>query len=178
MSASLGATLLGLMRLRAGPQDLPHSPSLMVGLLLATIALEHVAGQKLAGTSDGLPLRAALAVILGLGLPYLILHVGRRSARFVQTATALIATGLCFALIVLPVIASVGKLPEDPAELTSGQMLFGWISLVLLVWKLAVHGSIFRHALEVPLRQGVLLAVALMLVEVSLGVIIVAARAS
>jgi hypothetical protein len=57
-------------------------------------------------------------------------------------------------------------------------MLFGWLSLALLAWKLVVQGSIFRHALEIPLRQGVMLAVALMLVELAASVLLVATRAS
>lgn len=178
MSAHLVGTLAGLMRLRAGPQDLPHSPALLAGFLVASIALDHYAARTLGGATDGLATRAALAIGVALGLPYLILHVARRSARFVQTATAIVATGLLFALLVLPVIAVVGQLPEDPAEITAGQMLFGWLSLALLAWKLVVQGSIFRHALEVPLRQGVMLAVALMLVELAAGVVLVAARAS
>lgn len=171
-------TLVDLMRLRAGPQDLPYSPALLAALVIASIALDHQAARHLGDATDGLAVRVALALVVGLGLPYLILHVARRPARFVQTATALVATSLLFALLVLPAIALVGTLPEDPAELTAGQMLFGWISLALLAWKLVVQGSIFRHALEVPLRQGVLLAVALMLVELAAGVLLVASRVS
>lgn len=178
MSADVLGTLFGLMRLRAGPQDLPHSPALLAGLVVASVALDHYAARQLGGATDGLATRVALALAVGLGLPYLILHIARRTARFVQTATAIVATGLMFALLVLPVIAVVGQLPEDPAEITAGQMLFGWLSLALLAWKLVVQGSIFRHALEVPLRQGVMLAVALMLVELAAGVVLVAARAS
>ncbi len=178
MSANLLGTLFGLMRLRAGPQDLPHSPTLLAAAVVASVALDHYAARTLGGATDGLVTRAALALAVGLGLPYLILEVAGRRARFVQTATAITATSLLFALLVLPVIAVVGKLPEDPSEITAGQMLFGWLSLALLVWKLVVQGSIFRHALEVPLRQGVMLAVALMLVELAAGVVLVAASAA
>jgi hypothetical protein len=178
MSTALLGAVAGLMRLRAGPQDLPHSPTLLAGLLVASVALDQVAAQQLGGASGGLALRIGLVIVVGLALPYLILHVARRTARFVQTASAIIATGLCFALLALPIVAMVGKLPEDPAEITSGQMLFGWLSLALLVWKLVVQGSIFRHALDVPLRQGVLLAVALMLFELAVGVVLVAARSA
>jgi hypothetical protein len=176
MSALL-ATIAGLMRLRAGPQDLPYSPPLLAALLVAQVGLDGLAAHHF-GAGDGLLLRAVVAVLVGLGVPYLVLSVARRTARFVQTATAIVATGLAFALLVLPVVALVGRLPDDPAELTAGQVLFGWLSLALLAWKLVVQGSIFRHALEVPLRQGVLLAVALLLVELAAGLLIVASRAA
>jgi hypothetical protein len=178
MSATFPATLLRLMRLRSGPQDLPYSPALLASLVVASIALDFYAARTLGGANDALAIRAALAIAVSLGLPYLILHIARRSARFVQTATAIVATSLLFALLVLPVIALVGQLPEDPAEITAGQMLFGWLSLALLAWKLVVQGSIFRHALEIPLRQGVMLAVALMLVELAASVLLIATRAS
>jgi hypothetical protein len=146
-------------------------------LVIAQVALDHVVARHFGGSSDGMVLRVAIAVLVGLGVPYLVLHAAKRTARFVQTATAIVATSLAFALLVLPMVSVVGKLPEDPAEITAGQMLFGWLSLALLAWKLVVQGSIFRHALEVPLRQGVLLAVALMLVELAAGVVVIASRA-
>jgi hypothetical protein len=177
MAASVVGTILGLMRLRTGPQDLPYSPALLAGLVVVQVALDALVARQFGQGADGMPLRVVLAVLVGLGVPYLVLHVAKRTARFVQTASAIVATSLAFALLVLPIVAVVGRLPEDPAELTLGQMLFGWLSLGLLAWKLVVQGSIFRHALEVPLRQGVLLAVALMLVELAAGLAVVAARA-
>jgi hypothetical protein len=155
-----------LLLLRRGPQDLPYSPALLGGLCVVALLVDHALAVE-----GGAPIgRLLFSLAMLVGLPAMALQMANLAARWVQTATALVATGIVFSLVALPVVSGVGRLPEDPTQLSSSQMVFGWLAVVLLVWQLAVKGSIFRHALGVPLRAGVLLAVAFFAIELVLGV--------
>ncbi|MFN7550301.1 MAG: hypothetical protein ACK59M_17870 [Pseudomonadota bacterium] len=158
-----------LLLLRRGPQDLPYSPALLGGLCVVALLVDHALAVTL--VEGGAPIgRLLFSLAMLVGLPAMALQMANLAARWVQTATALVATGIVFSLVALPVVSGVGRLPEDPTQLSSSQMVFGWLAVVLLVWQLAVKGSIFRHALGVPLRAGVLLAVAFFAIELVLGV--------
>lgn len=165
----LPALVRDLCLLRRGPQDMRHSPSLLLGLVVASFLLDiTVAGQFARGGPDPGP-RVALGHAVVLGLTWTALAMGGRQARFVQTASALIATGMVFTLATIPVLWGVGDLPREAGQLTGTQIAFGWLSLALLAWQLAVRGHILRHALELPLRHGVLVAVVFFATEVLLA---------
>ncbi|MBP6693309.1 MAG: hypothetical protein KA162_12790, partial [Xanthomonadales bacterium] len=56
------------------------------------------------------------------------------------------------------------------------QVVLGWLSLALLAWKLVVSGHVLRHALDVPLRIGVLIAAAFLAAEVVLNLALFGAQ--
>jgi hypothetical protein len=158
-----------LLLLRRGPQDLPYAPTLLAVLCVGTVVADLLVARMLI---DGpAPVgRVLFSLLLMVGLPAIALRMVGHPERLVQTATALAGTGIVFSLLALPVVAGVGRLPEDPAALQPMQVVFGWLSIALLGFQVAVKGHIFRHALGVPLRAGVLLAVAFFAIELVLGV--------
>ena len=167
---ALVAMVRDLLLLRRGPQDLPYSTTLLATLCVAVVAVDLVLSAALVEGDAAPPVgRVLFSLALLVGLPGLALAMANLGARFVQTAIALVATGLVFSLLALPVVAGVGKLPQDPSQLTGTQVMFGWLSIALLAWQVAVKGHIFRHAMGVPLRAGVLLAVAFFAIELVLG---------
>lgn len=142
--------LLGIFLLRAGPQDLPARASV---LILTVLAYAVLAGVSIVlGASEHDPLAPVLAsIILTCVLTWLVLRVAGTSARWLQTVTALFGTSLFFRLINLP-LAMAGENPSAPAAL---------LALGGFFWHFAVHGHIFRHALEVSFSFGVAVAVGL-----------------
>jgi hypothetical protein len=98
-----------------------------------------------------------------LAVSYLALYLRRRPARYWQTALALIGTGLIFSLLALPLLVLVG--PVDTANQAPWLPVVGWAVLLLFGWQLLVAGHIWRHALDVPLPTGVLVALALFVAE-------------
>jgi hypothetical protein len=154
------STLLPLFRdllfLRRGPQDLPHSPTLMALLIAATLALYAALAQFFADV--GLP-RTAYSLLLQLALTWLALRVAEKPARFVQTASALLGAGIVLTLLVVPVLFGVGELPPAGQQFTPAQASWALVGLVFHVWDLVITGSILRHALDLKLRFGVLVAV-------------------
>ncbi len=177
MSVSLSKTpgvVRDLLILRAGPQDLPHSEWQLGVLALVSICAEAWVSMRLLGVEDlttpALQATASIGVLLGL--TFLLLRAFGREARFVQTASALLATGLVFLLLAALAIAPAWPLPKESSEMTGIQLAAGFASLVIVSWQLLVRGHILRHTLEVPLRRGVLFALALTLAKLLLEALI------
>ncbi len=165
---SLLDLLRDLMLFKRGPQDLPHSPGLLAALCVVSFALDTYIASQFQVVPDAAP-RVAFSLAMLLALPWVALRLANLDARYAQTATALVATSMLFTVLTVPVLLGVGKLPEDPKDLTAGQALLGWLSLLLMGWQLAVRGHIFRHALELPMRLGVLIAVVFFAIELVLA---------
>jgi hypothetical protein len=140
-------TLARICTLKAGPQDLRYSPS----LLLATVALSVLlsfgvmAGVEDSGASPG---SVALQTLLGLAMPRALLQLRQRSGRFVQTASAVFGTSLLLTVALLPALA----VSPGPAA------ALWWLLIVL--WSIAVLGHILAQALD--LSRSPALAIALL----------------
>ena len=153
-----------LCLLRRGPQDLPHSTNLLIATVIVALALDIAIATRFQPFASAFP-RVLLSTSILLAMPYFALKLANLGERYVQTVTALIATSAVFTLLTVPIVIGVGKLPQDPKDLTAVQAMFGWISLVLVAWQLAVRGHILRHALNLPMRLGVLVAVVFFAIE-------------
>lgn len=172
--ADLPLLVRDLLLLRRGPQDLPHSESLLATLALGAVLLGALVETRLLGADDffAAALGVVASVSVALAVTYTLLRLHERQARFVQTATALIAVAIPFAIIVGLIVFMAMPLPKNREEMTGMQMFAAGLSLVVVVWQLLVRGNIFRHALEVPLARGVTLALSLTLAEMLLAIAI------
>jgi hypothetical protein len=145
--------VFALCRLRGDPQDIAYSPALLVLLLLATCAIDALGGVLLGDVADAVAHSLlASAVILGLCGVALALR-GLRN-RYVQTATALLATGIVVALVQLPILGLLGSF-VDGTTLSSAdmawnllQILLRWAGLATLAWQVLVYAHIVRHAMD------------------------------
>lgn len=146
-ASTLPALVIGLCRLRNGPQDLPHAPRLAVLLLMASVLLDSAIGAAL-GDGDTAPLRSLLSSVVVLGLCGVALAIRRLGHRYVQTATALLACSIAFSLLQLPVALMAGPAPASATELSDAQVLLGWFTLGLFFWQIAVNAHIVRHAMD------------------------------
>jgi hypothetical protein len=160
--------LVDLCLLRGGPQDLPHSLALTRGLIVAGIAVDLIYASLL-----DMPqplLRMALSLALLLLIPWLLLGLRERRQRYLQTLAALAGSSLLFTLAFLPLALYAAELPPlvpDTAP-EPGHVLFSWITLILLSWKLVINGHIYRNALDWPRLPALLLAFGLFLLELGL----------
>jgi len=141
---------------RRGPQDLPAS-----WLLLAiSVVLYALVGSVLlsfyVSAPSQLVAELALNVAVVAGFYTLVLNIRGFSARLVQTLTALFGCDAVLSAFMLPFHGWHAMLePDSPV----GVLPLVGIS-VLLFWTFAVAGHILRHALEIPLLGGVLVAMA------------------
>lgn len=153
-----------ILLLRAGPQDVPASPALLMLAMLASVATSLLLTLESFSGGD-----AALRVTVELGLSALLLVAllafhGHR-ARFVQSFTAICGTGAILGLVAWPLFGIVLSRPtEDNLAVLSLLML--WL---LFGWSIVVVGHILRHALEIGWFRGLLLALAYALLIAGLG---------
>jgi hypothetical protein len=155
------AVLLGIVRnlcrFRGGPQDISHSPTLLVVLLVASVVLDLGIG-SLIGAKEPLLARSLLSTALLLGLCWVALTMRGLTHRYVQTASALVACAMAFSILILPLALLFGSPPNSTVALTPAQMLIAWLGLVMVIWKVCVDAHIVRNAIEAPFSLGFLLA--------------------
>ena len=135
--------------LRAGPQDLPVSRTLLRITLGCYLLFAWLLAIPAYGQGRALLvalLDAALMVMFVLAVLYLL----SRSARIPQTLTAMAGCGSLLGLLAVPLV--LWGQPGQAEEQVSGMLLYVW--LLLLVWNLLVAGHILRHALSTSLGIG------------------------
>lgn len=134
-----------LCLLRTSPQDLPASQALLVLTLICNV----IVGLLLIGDTRPHPalalLESLLDTLLMLGMLWLMLSLRSLQARFIQTATALMGSGLLLGLIALPLLVLSG---DGQAE--SAPNLANLLLLILVIWSMAVLGHILRHTFNLP----------------------------
>lgn len=144
--------------LRRGPQDLPYSVLLLLGVAAACIAL-----QLGVAVARGVPVGSVFAgallwLMFTLGALNIVLTLRGLRNRFVQAATALLGCALAFTLLSLPIALLVGDPPTSGDKMTPLQLLLGLVSLPLLIWKVVVDAHVFRHSFDIPFVSGVVIA--------------------
>jgi hypothetical protein len=143
---------LDICLFRKGPQDVPASQFLL-GLILSLNLLVS-AGLLLMEADPGQAIvQAACAMGLMFAFLYGLLKITRLDSRFLQTASAALATDAVFTLAAAPLMGMGQVLPDWQ----------GFLSLLvtaLMLWAIAVLGHILREALNLPYLAGFLLALA------------------
>jgi hypothetical protein len=152
---ALVVNLFQLLRLRAGPQDLPAAWSLTVVLLALHVGLGLYSSQVL---SDDDAVFSSLAInVMQVVAVAAMLHVRRVPERLAQTLSALAGSGL-----ILGVIAHLLLLQADPEV---NQPVLGLAWFAIFIWSLVVDAHIYRHALATTMSIGMLVAVLLLAVS-------------
>jgi hypothetical protein len=144
------------MFLRRGPQDLPYSPALLALLIAGMLTLSAVLAAQLTQVSVA---RTAFSMLLELGLTWAALRMAEKPERFVQAATAMVGASIVLTLLAIPILFGVDGVTEETKQLTRAQSLWVLFALLFHVWNIAITGHILRHALDITLRVGVLVAV-------------------
>lgn len=158
------ARVRDLCLFRAGPQDLPYSPRAVIALLIVGALLEAFF-DTYQGSGVAVVVAANLGALATLGALRTVLRWRGKPERFVQTALALLASGLLFEVIVLPLLLYVGR-PVNPAAVSGPQLLAAFAVFVLLLWQVGISVRILRTAMEIPLPGALLVLFALGFVDV------------
>ena len=146
--------------LRAAPQDVPVAPV----LLWLTLGTYLVTGLLALGPGEGLVRAGSMVAVDTVTLLVLLaasLRLRGHPARFGQAATALLGTGTLFGVLLLPVLMLGGT-----GETTANLAFPLWLGLFL--WGLVVTAHILRHALDLPIAGGMLVAVLYFAVSMTL----------
>jgi hypothetical protein len=141
---------------RRGPRDVPASIPLLAFVALLNFVVSVVQA-RFAYPDEGLEgslLRAAADLALSVVFFWIVLALGRRAHRYVQTLSALLGTGT---LLALPMLALLLVGLQVPKGSPLG-FLVSFAALPLLIWALFVVGHVVRSALEAPLLTGMAVA--------------------
>lgn len=168
---SLVFSCLSFLQLRGSPADLPHRPYLLPILLMSNVLLATLLYQLLARPNPAM--LALMGDALHLLLLAVVLWLRSRSARFVQTATAVLGIGLLIGLMHVPPILIMAlsgfdliKGMSDGVSTQAAALFLQLVFISLLLWRVAAEGQLLRHALELPLLAAMTIATTLLIVEV------------
>jgi hypothetical protein len=154
---------LDICLLRAGPQDLPASQTLL-GLSVSSYVVVSLL-LSLPAYPVG---TAVLAAVLDLGLlsafAAALLYLFGKWARLPQTLTALTGTGALLGLLALPLVTVLFQ-GSEKSPLAGFAALF-W--LFLFGWSLLVVAHIMRHALAIAFPYAIGVSVLYALVALQL----------
>ena len=149
--------------LRRAPQADPVSATVLIWSLLAYVTLDLLQARASSDWQTSLGMTALDTLIMVL-FSWSVLRLTKKSARYVQTLTALAGTGAVLGLVGLPLIQQAARTHLD--EGPGGMLVLGW--LMLLVWSISVQAHIYRHALSTRYGVGLLVAGLQMILVISL----------
>lgn len=162
-----------ILLLRAGPQSVPASTTLMwlaLALEFAICVLLTILHRSL-GFSIAYALVGTLTMV---AVVHGLLSLARKPQRFLQTLTALAACDVMLGLMMMPLLLADFYFHEN----TELQALLAICWLGLVGWGVAVAAHIFRHALSVSLALGFLYSVIYYIISVLISDMMAAAGAT
>jgi hypothetical protein len=155
--ADIARVLVGIVRGKNGPQDLPATSAVLVVTVLAALVPDALLLALLPAPLPGNPVvLLALGMVTTLIWYGLILKVARRPERFLQTLTAVFGVQLVLA----PVLVFSGwflvTYQADPTFKLPAALL----RMAVEVWALIILARILRAATDWPTFACVALAIA------------------
>jgi hypothetical protein len=133
--------------LMRGPQDTPSD----AGFFKYVLGLYFAVNTLLTSLTTNLffaLIQAFAELAMLLGFIWAVLWFSHKTARFGQTATAMLACGALFTIASLPFFYWI------ETHIGASRIL-SYTVMLLLVWNLIVSGHILRHALSMPLSFGI-----------------------
>jgi len=156
--------LLALMILKSAPQDLPYSPQFAVQMALVYFFTGLVVLQSTLSPDDMLG-GLLLGLFVQVVFTYLVLRALNRSARFVQTISAMLVVSILFNLLSWPVFIVVADATATEGLKATMSLMF----LLIISWEVLVKAHIYRHALEMKMLSALALSFSLFFISVTLS---------
>ena len=159
----------GLCRFKIGPQDFPYSLSWLIGLFIINVVLAWYPLSVQFATTEAIG-RAVSDVLIEIVYAYMVLTLRQRSNRFIQTSVATLSLDLAIYIITFPLVMSYPLLQQMGQGFFQAILYFLFLFIVLLInlWGIFINGFIYRNALDVNFGIGLLVALALVGIEVML----------
>jgi len=156
--------LLALLFLKTAPQDLPYSLRYAVRLAVFYVLSGLLVLQTTLNPEDIL---AGLMLSLGIQFvfTYTVLRALNRSARMLQTFTAILGVGILFNLLSWPILAALADEASAEAVRSTMSLMF----LLIISWEVLVKAHIFKHALEMKMFSALALSLSLFFISIALS---------
>jgi hypothetical protein len=150
---------------RKTPAVLPASTFLLALVAIAAAVLEPLSDLLAPHPRHSLLLRMAFAVVVPLGFTRLVLALGKRPQRFLQTGSAVLGVDVLAGVVLYPLNAAIEMIGEDrPWAVPLGvALLAGYVSYMV------AGANIWRAALDSGVIVGGLVSLSYFLVQLLLG---------
>jgi len=169
----ISGKLLALLFLKAAPQDLPYSPGVVIQLLVFYIVSSVVVLQTTL-SPDSLYAGILLGLLVQYVFTYAVLGALNKSARLMQTFSALIGVSLLFNVLSWPVFSVLADNAASEALKSTMSLLF----LLLISWEVLVKAHIFKHALEMKMFGALALSFSLFFISITLSQLLLPVEAA
>lgn len=146
-------TLLDIIRLRKGPDAVPHSTVLLV-IVVAFWLFVDILGGLIVPRFGGLSASGLAITLLGLVIFALLATLDGRNARMLQMLTAMIGCGAIFGFV-LTLVLAVALRFQQFAAVPLLALLSVWS---VTLFSVIVDGHILSRTLERPRPVGVIAA--------------------
>ncbi len=141
--------------LRAGPQDMAYSRWALVTLAIVSVALSYQMQTRL--YQDVFGQADWFSVAYSFLIPYVLLSLFSVPQRFVQTLSAMLATGLVLGAFALPLSISLYQATET-GQNANALVILAYLLLVL--WSFIIKAHIYSQALGRSFHIGMLITIA------------------
>ena len=165
--------LLALLFLKAAPEDLPYSPRLTIQLVVFYV-LSGIVVLQTTLAPDDVYAGILLGVFIQYVFAYAVLVALNKSARLLQTFTALIGVSLLFNVISWPVFSVLADGTASEALKSTMSLVF----LLLISWEVLVKAHIFKHALEMKMFAALALSFSLFFISITLSQLLLPVEAA
>ncbi len=153
-------TLFDIIRLRKGPDALPYSWALCLVVLMLWV----VAGFAITLTTPEMDDRdflvAMLTSVTGLACYAAIIVLRGRTSRLLQVVTAIVGCGALLSFLSVAVDVSLSSLLSDDAA--------NIVVTLVLLWSVPVEGHIIARAIDRHWYVGILIAMAVFILQLYL----------
>jgi hypothetical protein len=160
----LAKAFLDIALWRQTPAHLPASLFLLALTACAAGLMEVLGAYLTPGPQDRMVARVALEVGLPLAFTWAVLAIGRRRARFLQTATALLGIGVLAEIVLYPLGALRSAMGDD----RMASIPLGLLLLVGFIWYLLACAHIWRAALDSGVALGGVISVGYLILTIAL----------
>lgn len=144
---------LAIMLLKAGPQHLPYSITLLAGAAVLYVLSGIMVLSSSMGTEYALG-NMLLDVAVLFAFSYLCLRLLHYPKRFVQMVSALAGIGVVYHLLAWPLFMQIYNMQPEQ----QGGTIFALLMLLLLSWQVLVYAHVFRHAMEMSFGRALALS--------------------
>lgn len=154
-------TLFDIIRLRKGPEAIPHSPVLLIFVVAAWLAAGAIITMLIDELDQTDFVVSVLTGLIALMIYSVVVVFSRHSSRLLQTITAILG---CGALLEFTFAAGHVFL-----TMLIGKNLAALINYLILLWSVPVEGHIIARATNRHWAIGLLIAAAVFLIQIQLG---------
>ena len=150
-------TFAGIILLRKGPEDIPHSSVLFV-IVTAVWLLVGVVAVMVVETYSGTGLLIDLVLaFVGLGIYAIVVSAFGQSVRLLRCLTAVLGCGIVFSIVIF------GGRSLLPLLLTEGEI--DWALQLIWFWSIPVEGHIIARTIDRQWGLGFLVALAVLFAQ-------------